>query len=1163
MTLIRTILGGGGGTARLLAVSALVGLLAAAALSLAPAAADGELDQFTLVLSLAEDSDNVVQAGNEITVNARLRFPWQLPITPPDGQPSYTPYSLNVPAASVAVSNLRISGDLDWEGSGARRLDLAAHSPIESTHLALPSDANQASVKAFDGRTLVVRSSNPSNRSLYIFDSYTLARAAIIGTPAGTGGDHNSGFGASNAWNSGGAGAWTGKAIDVWHETADRAWLFVGSWADSVDSRGGMGRLHRFRLDWDDEGVTVTHTGALHPTLAEADNRHGTAIANYGAAVSFSRDGGTLAVSAPRMNAMGAVYVYSRPDGAGEDWGDLEYADGVKVTVGAVPSWGTSTSNMPFLPGTAYDASNPRSCDSWCSMVWSSAAGAYDGTELGANRVALSADGRVLVVGAGEKEYAIDTPGGGFTSANRRDNAGEAYVWIAPAGGWRNAPRADQDAEGNAKTLIAAKTDATSFRRATHYSPGPLRRWTEPAAVLAAAAWPNPGANYFGQETAVSLDGATVAVASYSNWVHIFQRDSADDWASVGGEYLLPNAAFGGLTFPYGTPPHFSVDGSELLVGQPNYSGTQGAVLVYTRPADGTWTSAAASTVRVLQEPAGARSGGSRYGYMTPELTGLRMAIGTQAQHREYLTSPVIRGCSLSMIDEIPTASCPLTLPGPTITIPEGTPDGPFTISGSVALQLPSGDPLTVRGSLELTVGEVDELARLEFDFATDTRDTDSSTDDRPYPSTIASGESTQLQLAILNEHGKAAAAGSITSVLFTAGGGRLSTSFGGGCQAGSGSGSTCSLNVEPLNADNADKIPLTVMHGGAPGVIGVEATVLGADGELLSTAPIRVVFSGAPATLTVAGSSAAGLLGVNAEAAENAEASGTDTNTSDQLTLSVTAADAAGNKVALPRGGRIASLSGPDGARVSSGVAIEWPLGGLDSPTLDSAGNEQLRLDVNRPAGSPLATGEYTLEVGAGALRATHTVNVSGPPAEIALSAPEGALEVRGRFTISASITDAAGAPVPDGTAVSWSATPIGVAATLVETATERVTKGGKAAATYLIVAPGSTSLRVTAGESNEAAAATLIEVAGPPAPPVRLLDLLAAPYTQGSNIWFGEFAIRASALLSELPNADVVHVWQGNRWFRYSQVEGEQGKESIDFTIPQNAVIWFGDDS
>ena len=551
-----------------------------------------------------------------------------------------------------------------------------------------------------------------------------------------------------------------GKAIDVWHETADRAWLFVGSWGDTADSHSVMGRLFRFRLDWDDDGVTVTPQGVLHPPRSEADNRHSGAGARYGGAVSFSRDGSTLAVSASSMNMIGAVYVYTRPDGAGEDWGDITYADGVKVTAGAVPSWGNNTSQMPFDPGVAYSASNPRSCDSWCSMVWSSAAGQYDGTDLGSHRVSLSADGSVLVVGAGEKEYAVNTAGGDFTSSNRRDNAGEAYIWVAPKGGWQNAPRADRDADGNAKTLIAARANATSFRQATHYSPGPLRRVTEPAAVLAPGTWPNTGNGYFGEETAVSLDGSTVAVANFSNSVYIFQRDSADDWASVTDVYLTPDATFGGLDRPYEAPPHFSLDGSELLISEPRHSGHQGAVRVFSRPADGTWVSAAPSTARLLQEPANARGGSRRYGYVVPELTGVRMAIGTQQQHSEYLTSPIIRGCTLRALDGISTATCPISLPNPTIIIPEGTPDGPVSIQATVALRLAATTEempttVTLSDTLELTVGEVDELTEVEFDFATDTRGDSDSSNDRPYPGAIAAGESTTLLLKLLNENGQ------------------------------------------------------------------------------------------------------------------------------------------------------------------------------------------------------------------------------------------------------------------------------------------------------------------------------------------------------------------------------------------------------------------------
>ena len=1155
MTLLRTILGGGGDTARLLALAALLALLAAAMLSLAPAAAEGDPDEFELILSLAEDSDNIVPAGGELTVNASLRFPWQLPIAPPEGLPSYTPYALNVPGASVAVSNLRITGDLEWDSAGRRRLDLAAHTPIESTRLEdLPDDANQASVKAFDGRTLVVRSSRPTNRALYIYDSYTLARAAIISTPAGTGGDHNSGFGASNAWNSSGSGSWYGKAIDVWHETADRAWLFVGSWADSADSRSGMGRLHRFRLDWDGDGVTVTHTGVLHPTAAEADNLLELGPrASYGAAVSFSRDGGTLAVSAPRMNGMGAVYVYSRPDGPGQDWGDLEYADGVKVTVGAVPSFGTSTTTMPFLPGTAYDASNPRSCDSWCSLVWSSVADSYHGTDLGANRVSLSADGRVLVVGAGEKSYAIDTPGGGFTNANQRDNAGEAYVWVAPAGGWQNAPRADRDANGNAKTLIAARTDATNFRRATHYSPGPLRRWTEPAAVLSAAAWPNPGANYFGQETAVSLDGATVAVASYSNWVHIFQRDSAGDWASVGGGYLTPDAAFGGLTQPFNTPPHFSLDGSELLIGQPRYLSYEGAVLVYTRPADGTWVDAAMSTARVLQEPADERSGGSGYGYVTPELTGLRMAIGTQSQHREYLTSPVIRGCTTSTVAGETTASCPLTLPGSTITIPTGTPDGPFTISGSVALQLGSGDPVTLRGSLEVTVGEVDELARLEFDFATD------AATGQPHPAVVGPGGSTTLLLKLLNENGKASAKGAAASVLVTTTRGSLSAALGGAsgeaCDADGGRACRIANPATALTAGNSDQIRLTVTHPGAAkaGAAQLRAIVVGAAGETFETESIAVTFSGAPTALAITQPATALLAYDPDESADQRNAA----------TLVVSASDAGGNKATVPSSRYSAKLTGPDEKTVTSQQAeLTWPLregGAADGALLLSGGNPQTRVRILAGAAAPLAAGEYTLELsvgsGSGRLSATQTLVVTGGAAAVALSAdPVGDLEAGDSVTLTAMVSDASGAPVPDGTPVTFSeqSTGANVALVLISQSEQR-TRNGQASATLRAVGVGGAYVTAKADEVSDL---RLITVAPPPPP--SLEDAIADLTIGGFGTWTIARTTTAAELYDALEGVAQLSKWDGAEWLSYGETDGLLNSGSVDFSIVRGDVLW-----
>ena len=1182
MTLIR-ILGGGGGTARLFALGALVALLVAAMLSLAPAAAQEDPSEFELILSLNEDSDNIVPAGSEITVNAELRFPWRLPFTPPDTLSGYTAYQL--PLQIPTVSSLRIAGGLEWDRAGRQRLDIAAHAPFARRLPPAPAGAVQRSVKAFDGRTLVARS---NTRQLYIYDSYTLEHAATIEPPAGTyTGTFEQGrsFGASTAYNPTATdwrGEWHGKAIDVWHETADRAWLFVGSWGDTVGLHAWMGRLFRFRLDWNDAGVTVTPMGSLTPPPSEALNRHGganDAFAQYGGAVGFSRDGGTLAVSAPRMNMIGAVYVYSRPDGPGEDWGDLEYADGVKVTVGAVPSWGASTSNMPFLPGTAYDASNPRSCDAWCSMVWSSAVGAYDGTDLGVRRMSLSADGSVLLVAAPNKEYAVTTPGGGFTNANRRQRAGEAYVWLAPEGGWKNAPRADRDASGNAKTLIAARADATSFRRATHYSPGPLRRVTEPAAVLAAGTWPNVGSDYFGLETAISLDGSTALVARWTNTAYIFQRDSADDWASVNGGYLAPSATLSALSQPSQAPPHFSVDGSELLIGQPRYSPSNtGAVRVFSRPADGTWVSTSSAT-RLLQEPADRRSSSSRFGYMTPELTGLRMAIGTQAQHREYLASA--DGCSISTVDNASSVRCPLALPVDKITIPRGTPDGPFTISGTVAVQLGSGDPITLRDSIEVTIGTVKEVDSADLAIAIDTMGDSDSSNDRPYPSLLRTqGDSTRLQLRILNENGTASHAGSVAAVLISSSAGNLGL-VDASLEGESCSGISCQLDNTKINADNADRLIITLSHAGKPAPAEVFATVFSVAGESFDTSTVSIALAGPADSISIAAPTS-GVLNFDTSAEDDDGAASDDEDNRDRLLLAVTAADAAGNDVALPAGARRSNLIGPDGASVAGGgVRVIFPhrpdpaeraIDGENAPILNAAGAQQVRIDIDRPATNPLPSGEYTLELWVGEKKAEQTFTVSGGPVAggISLSDP-GEVSVGESFTVTATFNDASGVAVPNGTLVDWPeiVTASGAGQQVVQTAKDTRTTDGRASASFLAVNPG--SVVVTAGADCRSVAAsaggsmTVCSVSG-----VRLVNIqadAAGPADQLSNrepgglsSWLGRGVVTAAELLSALDGVDSVLIWLNGEWIRYGAADGRPIPGSINFNITPGAILWLG---
>ena len=1145
--LIRSVLRG---CPRLFALGALLGLLAAGALPLAPAAADGHLGDMELVLSAADESDDIVPPDSTVTINAALRFSLPSSATPAPGLPSYTALQLGVPAASVAASDLRLSGFLEWNDARSWRLDIAAQNLLFSRITSTPGAARQIA-KALDGRTLVTRT---NSAFLNIFDSYTLEHKARINRPPGSSGDFHSGFGSTGDTFSGG---FAGSAIALWHETAARAWVFVGSWNETVEARSQMGRLHIYRLDWDDDSVTVTSQGSLAPPLSEASNRPvGTFGVRYGAAVDISRDGGTLAVSAPRMNEMGAIYVYSRPDGPGEDWGDITYADGVKVSAAEVPSFGVSVTTMPFDPTVDYDASNSRSCGDWCQAVWSNLAGTPDGVDLGSVRVSLSADGRVLVAGAREKEFANNARP---TNANRRNNAGEVFVWVAPEGGWASAPRADRNADGDPRTLFAARTDATSFRRAAHYSPGPLRRWTEPAAVLIPQAWPGRGAHQFGQDADVSPDGAVVVAGDQRSGetLHVFQRNSADDWKTFNGGYLdTPSVSYSNAGRAESAGIQFNFDGTEVVTGDTNRDAQRGALQIFTRPDDGTWTSSAARRWtgefnRVLN---------TFYGIVAHETSGRRVALSKGWGSTVYLTGLTTSngsggGCSVTSVDGVRTATCPLTLSNAEIVIPKGTPDGPFRITGKVALQVSrsSGSAVTLRDTLELTVGTVDELAEVKLGFA------DDPSTGQPYPSLVEPGGSTTLLLQVLNENGKASAKGALSDVLFTTTRGSLSAALGdaAGEACVAGGGDTCQLSNAntALTGSNSDKIRLTVSHPGASkaGEALVEVDVIGPDGEVFAPEPVRISFAGVPTELAIAPPPTA-LLGHNPSGAADQR------NVS---TLVVSAVDSNGAKASVPDGSYSATLSDPDGKAVAAARAsVAWPLregGAEDGALVLSDGDPQARVTVLAGASAPLAAGEYTLKLSAGAggrrVSDTQTIIVTGGAAAIALSAePAGGIEAGATITVTATVSDASGAAAPDGTPVMFSEQSISPNTVLVLLSPSRqLTSGGEASVTARALGVGSGYVRAEADNLAEIQPVTVV------APPPAALDDAAAGLTVDAfNTWTGPRATRASELYGMLEGVSRLSKWDGVKWVSYGETDGLLNSGSTDFSIFRGTVLW-----
>ena len=1125
----------------LLALTALTALAAAALLAIAPAQADRHPDDLELTLSLVDDADDIVPPGGEFTVKAELSF-----TSPPPAE-----RRLRIAADSV----LRLSGNLDWEDQTLHKLTLDQTAATGGTALVGSNAAggnlhtySEMNAEALDGRTLVSRTGwQHGTHDLHIFDTWNKRQAAIIAPPAGAHGP-TFGRGQNERW-------YNPKSIAVWHETDETAWLFVGSGWDRVETTNTVGRLWIYRLDWTADPLEVTLVKWIAPPSSEFLNKQSGGVAAYGTGVVISRDGGTLAVSSNEINNIGAVYVYSRPDGAGEDWGDLEHADGVKVTPVATPAWGTS-STRPFNPGSTGRTGAATDCDAYCSRVSAQTAG-------GAGRpdflwaIALSGDGSVLAVGARGKQFPSDTPGGSFTGGNA--NAGEAYIFLAPNGDWRTTPEVSG-------TLIPALTDATNFDPEQHYSPGPARRVTEPAAVLLARPWSSPQSNaHFGHEIFISLDGTTVAVSDHGRiQVHVFQRDSAAAWAGAGD--LLPSAtlnsghpaavARGGLAI--------SGDGSQVLVGNSDHAGNTGRILIYSRPAGGQWTgSFAVDAARVFQAPT--PRGQGRFGWPRYDLDRERLATAETAEH---LNAPGFiwlsdGGCTERVVDAQRSWRCSINLGTAKVVIPPGTEASTATISGSVRIEVEgvADSAVLLEDELVVRIGEVEEVDSLSFAFATNTKGTTSTADDEPHSSVLnARGDKTTLQLGILNENGKAAATGSVSSVLFTTSVGRLSTTFGEGASRGcvGGPSPSCSLNLATLDTTNAAAIPITLEHMGTVGTATIRATVVAEeDGRLLETEPIEVVLAGPPAALAIA-APASGVLNVNAESTAGAESSGTDTDTRDQLTLVVTAADKAGNKVALPTGLRLAWVNDADGRRVTNGVDVVWPLGGVETPRLDAAGNQRVRVNVNREASAPLPNGEYTLEVRLGALRATQTFNVSGGPETVVLGEPEGTLSVGERFSITAQINDASGAPVPNGTRVSWQAIPLGSFSSITQVTADSRTTAGQASATWLVVSPGRTTVSAEAGGKQDIRVVTVADTTPPPQPPDPSELLSSQGF--GPAIWLGDYAIEASGLLSALRNIGSVQMWQYGKWLRYAVADGRVVPGSRQFTIEPNAVLWLG---
>ena len=979
--------------------------------------------------------------------------------------------------------------------------------------------------------------------------------------------DGRNSFPVSRAGSAGVSGAATGAAVDVQQRSAADGGdiVAVGAPNDVVLDADGDPLNAAGSVDLFINGQFLKRLTA--PTPA--------ANARFGHAVAVG--GGYIVVGAP--NAYRA-YVY---DAAGEWLATFSPGTGINnarlgtsvaiddagetIVVGAPTGFdgdGESGAAQVFLKPTGAE---------WASANSGSAGEltAYVANREQRNRigeiVAISGDGNVIIIGA----YRRDTVGN--SNANDDDENGGVLVFVKGSG-W---PTGD-DETPNARLLAQSTRNFLQVGRSVDI-------------------------NYDGSVIVASGHGATSIGTTWKGAAFIWLKGSGA-WSDKGDSDAIAltdsHSAFGDQ---FGHSVAISDSGNRVVVSnawKQADSYQAGEAHIFDKPSGGWAADSAADTV--LTSP---QSEAQLFFGSAVALDGENTLVVGQAERTEFLDTNITTGhgrayafdlaaanpqasaalldipltCTSRLLDDITTWTCPLDVQvtpvggekqDPRIIVPLGASEKTFTISAALTV-----DGVRINDSLVVTIDTVDEADSADFKFATNLGDMTTSDDDKPYDDLIAAGETTRMLLRILNANGKASAANSVSSVLFTSSGGALTLAGpeGAATTGSCNGGQTCQVDVSKLTAANSDKIIVQLAHPGAgkSGAATVRAQVLSTtSGKQLPTTPVNVTFSGPVDTIAIS-EPATGVLNMNT-ATGTAENPNDAAETRDRLRLSVSAADKSGNKADTPTNLVRITITDPDGKTVSEDrIARSFPLtepAGDDEETTppaiipDANDNPQLELDVNAPPATPLKSGEYTIELRTGGKTTTRTFTVSGAAAAIALSEPAGELTVNGQFTITATLTDAAGATVPDGTPLSFEDNPTGVTPVLVNLSRASTTKDGQATATYLVITAGRGYVTVNSGTASNAALITTTAAASTaPTEPTNPADSLSTTRANAFSTWLGEGTTTASELLAGLNNRfDTILLWSNGAWTRYGIADGREIPDSINFEITQGAILWLG---
>ena len=448
---------------------------------------------------------------------------------------------------------------------------------------------------------------------------------------------------------------------------------------------------------------------------------------------------------------------------------------------------------------------------------------------------------------------------------------------------------------------------------------------------------------------------------------------------------------------------------------------------------------------------------------------------------------------------------------------------------------------------------------------------------------TIPTSHETEFNLAIANAAGRGVVRGQIAAIVATlvreSGAGSATFSA---CPEGTPGRASCSPVVTGASSYDTNKGVYRIKAPSTPGTATLRIQVLPTAGGTLPPQTRDLVFVGPAKTISL--SDPASTI-INREADGDTCAPTTDnldladcSKGTDSITLTLSAADALENPAAHPSQGYTYEITDPNGRRINDATKINI---GRGQRATSGAGAaipvpNKVLIDVTAPASAPLATGMYTATVKrtAQSLSATKMFRVVGPAADLSLEVGDASAAIGSSVAITATVNDADGNPVPDGTSVTFTASnadgtnndlvilpggsdnKTGAATTDDGKATINGTTVGNGIVILIATTQGATGTVSDTGEIDTSSDAQAISAT----PTSCLSKTDVGDYTT----WTCGTTGNADAVFSVLRNrgADALYLRSVGRWVRYATdaAGGPIPGSTNNFTIRQYDTLFIG---